>query len=101
MKISDQVEGILRVSQAARNSDKELLIIYMAKFGLGLTKEQEDKFRKMPSVETIRRTRQALQEHGKYPADPEVEEQRFEKYRRVKQNIKYNAETNTVEMLLE
>lgn len=100
LKISEQVENILRVSHAARNSDRELLILYMAKFGMGLTKEQEDKFRKMPSTETIRRTRQALQEQGKYPADKEVDEARFQKYRKMRYEYKYNDDTNTVERIL-
>lgn len=89
MKILDQVENILKASHAARNSDKELLIIYMMKFGMGLTSRQIELFKKMPSVETIRRSRQIIQEQGKYPADPEVDKARFEKYKQVKDGIHY------------
>ena len=87
MKISDKVESILKNSHAARNSDKELLILYMQQFGLELGSKQVDLFRKMPSVETIRRTRQVLQEHGKYPADEKVEEERYKKYVQVRHGI--------------
>lgn len=100
MKISDQVEAILKASHAARNSDRELLIIYMQKFGLELSDKQQALFRKMPSTETIRRTRQALQEQGKYPADEAVDNARFEKFRKMKYEYKYNDETNTVERIL-
>lgn len=97
MRISEQVEGILRVSRAARNSDRELLLIYFQKFGMDLSPRQIELFRQMPSTETIRRTRQSLQEKGKYPADQAVEEARFEKYKAVKQGIGYE----TPEALLE
>jgi hypothetical protein len=89
MKVQDQVENILKVSGKARNSDRELLIIYMQKFGLELTERQEAKLRDMPAFETIRRVRQKLQEEGKYPASKEVEEARYNKYKNVKHNIQY------------
>lgn len=89
MTETQRVENILRVSQAARNSDRELLIIYMQKFGLNLSDEQVKKMREMPAFETIRRIRQKLQEQGKYPADKEVEDARYAKYKQVKHNIKH------------
>lgn len=97
MKISQQVENILKVSTQARNSDKELIILYMQKFGMELSDKQIKKFREMPSTETIRRVRQQLQEQGKYPASPEVDKARFEKYKEVKANIK----SGSTEELLE
>lgn len=84
MKVVDQVENILKASHKARNSDKELLIIYMQKFGLELTPRQVELFKEMPSTETIRRVRQQLQMEGKYPASEEVDNARFEKYKEVK-----------------
>lgn len=87
MKVTDQVENILRVSQKARNSDKELMIIYMQKFGMELSEKQIDLFRQMPAFETIRRIRQKLQEEGKYPASKEVDNARFEKYKQVRGEI--------------
>ena len=97
MRISRQVENILAASHAARNSDRELLIIYMQKFGMELTDKQIGTFRQMPSVETIRRTRQQLQMQGKYPADKKVDEERFNKYQQMKHGVKHE----TPEVLLE
>jgi hypothetical protein len=79
MTITDQVENILRASKQARNSDTELQIIYMQKFGLNLTDHQVELFRNMPSLETIRRVRQKIQEQGKYPADQAVRGERKRK----------------------
>lgn len=53
MKTSDRVEYILQASKSARNSDKELLIIYMQKSGMNLSPQQIEVFRDMPSAETI------------------------------------------------
>lgn len=94
LKISDQVENILKASKDARNSDKELQVIYMQKSGMELTPKQIKLFKEMPSMETIRRVRQQLQEQGKYEADDNVNEKRYEKFKEVRANIKSeNAET--------
>lgn len=87
MTISERVKNILAASQAARNSDKELLIIYMNKSGMDLSAEQEAIFRKMPSMETLRRIRQKWQEIGAYKADPKVEEARYSKFKSVRGSI--------------
>lgn len=84
MRIVDRVSNILSVSRAARNSDRELLIIFMQKMGMELTDRQIDIFRKMPSTETIRRTRQSLQERGLYPADQKVNEARYNKFKEMR-----------------
>lgn len=97
MNVATRVENILRASRAARNSDTELLIIYMQKSGMDLSPLQMDKFRNMPSPETIRRTRQKLQEQGKFPADEAVDKARFEKYRAVKSNIKSESPEKLLE----
>lgn len=76
MTITQQVENILRAVPTTRSSDKELLIIYMQKFGMNLSLEQLQRFKKMPSFETIRRVRQKIQEGGKYPATQLVSKER-------------------------
>lgn len=76
MTITEQVENILKASRQARNSDKELQIIYMQKSGMDLDARQVQKFRDMPSLETLRRVRQKIQESGKYKADKRVEDSR-------------------------
>lgn len=87
----------MKVSHKARNDDKELLVIYMQKFGMGLSAKQIEVFRKMPSMETIRRSRQIIQEQGRWRADEEVEQARYEKYKDVKRGIHHED----VEQLLE
>lgn len=89
MKTSDRVEYILQASKSARNSDKELLIIYMP--------EQIRVFKEMPSAETITRVRRQLQEAGKYPADQEVDSKRYETY----QQMKYKTPAEDVADILE
>lgn len=85
MKISERVSNILAVSKKARNSDKHLQVIYMQRSGMELTEKQIELFIEMPSMETIRRTRQQIQMEGKYPADKEVEASRFDKYKEMRQ----------------
>jgi hypothetical protein len=87
MTTTECVENILRASHAARNSDFELWLVYAAKSGLELSERQISVLRDMPSFETIRRTRQKLQEQGLYPADPSVDKRRFEKFKQVRQTI--------------
>lgn len=97
MKTSDRVEAILQVSRLARNSDKELLIIYMQKSGMNLTSQQVEIFKNMPSAETITRARRQLQEAGKYPVDVEVDSKRFDIY----QQMKYKTPAEDVADILE
>lgn len=89
MNTTDRIRNVLRASHAARNSDFELWLIYAAKSGLDLSENQIEVLRNMPTFETIRRTRQKLQENGEYPADPEVEQARFDKFKKVRQNIPF------------
>lgn len=79
MNVSQRVESILKASVDSRNSDTELLIIYMLKSGMELTPKQIKIFKEMPSMETITRARRQLQEQGKYEASEEVNEARYEK----------------------
>lgn len=93
MGVTEQVENILKASPAARNSDKELFIIYMQKFGLDLDARQVQKFRDMPSLETLRRVRQKIQEGGKYKANKNIEESRkFKSYQMQQQAPSFSAE---------
>lgn len=98
MTVSERVENILKASHMARNSDLELWLIYAKKSGLNLTREQEEVLRDMPSFETIRRSRQKIQEQGKYLADEVVKEARYNKFKEVRRDIKFVEEP---EQLLE
>lgn len=72
MTITQKIQAILEHVPATRNSDTELLLIYMQKSGMELTPKQVEIFKNMPSAETIRRTRQKIQQVGKYTAAPEI-----------------------------
>lgn len=87
MRIADNVRRILATSVAARNSDRELLIAYMDLCNMGLSPMQKDKFRNMPSMETIRRTRQALQAKGLYLANPRIAKERHFKAMTIQQRV--------------
>jgi len=70
--IKPQVEKVLSNSKEARNSDKELILQVWEACGLVLDEKQREIWKKLPSSESIRRTRQKFQEEGKYTADHEV-----------------------------
>jgi hypothetical protein len=85
MTIKQQVENVLAVSNAGRNSHKEVQVIFMQKYGMALTPEQIEIFKKMPSMESIRRDIQIIQNReGKYRPTKEVEDARYEKFEKMK-----------------
>jgi hypothetical protein len=90
MNIANQVESILEHVPYTRNSDKELLLVYLQKSGMDLDERQIDIFRTMPSMETIRRVRQRIQEEGRYKASPNVA-----KARRLKSYVIQQASPHT------
>jgi hypothetical protein len=87
MTTTQRIEAILEHSRQARNSDIELWLIYAQKSGMNLTQHQIEVLRGMPTFETIRRTRQKIQEQGKYPADELVREERYTKFKKMKGTI--------------
>ena len=75
--VKERVEWILQKYPNARNSDLYLTIIYLRKFtelGKYIKFIPYEVIRKYDGIfETIRRTRQKIQEEGKYlPTDPSV-----------------------------
>ena len=97
-RISKQVEGILKYSREARNSDKELEIRMMQEYGMCLTESQKETFRTMPSMETIRRIRQKFQSGGQYLPDQVIAEDRHFRGLRMQQ---MNLDAHNVEKLTE
>jgi hypothetical protein len=81
------VERILEWYPETRNSDKKLLLRYYDQHGLHLTEEQADIFLSIKSPETIRRTRQKIQESGKYPATENVRRTRAHMSMVIQQNM--------------
>lgn len=100
MKISDQVRRILANNIQARNSDRELLLAYMEIEGMELSPKQKEIFRHMPSMETIRRIRQKLQEGGQYLANKNIAAERTFKSYSMQQNAPI-AKPETLERIIE
>lgn len=93
MKVTPIVEDILRNHANARNSDRALFLHFMQKQGMELTRRQVEIFRDMPSLESVRRIRQKLQEQGKFEADTVVKTERSRKAMVLNQAAPaYNAE---------
>jgi hypothetical protein len=71
---NQEVARILATDYKSRNDDKRLMLRVWQEEGLGLTDRQREMFMsdKISSPETIRRTRQKLQEEGKFKAAKEV-----------------------------
>jgi hypothetical protein len=77
-EVKHQVEAILQKYQAARNSDRFLIVALLKEYyHVNLITDMLDP--NIPSTETIRRTRQRLQEEGRYLASEEVEQAREDK----------------------
>lgn len=87
MTTKQQTESILKYVEDARSDDKLLQVVYMQKSGMSLTDEQVKAFYAMGDLWDVRRYRQKFQEQGLYPATPQVEENRFQKYKRVRGEI--------------
>ena len=93
--IARVVKQVLANYPETRDNDKELLIKTWEHLGLYLSQGQQDKFKHIASPETIRRTRQKIQEGGLYPAT-----ERTRSFRKVKSAvIQQNAPTATPERL--
>lgn len=75
MRLLPLIEDILENNPRTRDSDKELFIQVMQRRGMELTYRQIDIMRDL-NFESIRRTRQKLQEQGKYRASDRVAKQR-------------------------
>lgn len=92
MTTAEKVELILKHDPASRNSDKRLTIVFMQKAGMNLSPEQIKMFYSLPSLETLRRTRQQLQMEDKYPANEAINEKRYAKYQKMKNHDYSNPE---------
>jgi general stress protein 26 len=77
--VQKRVEKILEVHKIARNDDRFLIAAYLKKYhDIETFKEYFFKNEGCPTVETIRRTRQKIQEKGLYPSDKQIQELRKE-----------------------
>jgi hypothetical protein len=97
MRTKKLVERVLELKPEARDNDKLLMLYVWQMQGLHMSKGQLEAFKKASSPESIRRTRQKLQEEGQYLASPEVEEQRYQMFTETKDAI--NADVKAVSWL--
>lgn len=89
MTTRQRTEAILRHVEDTRSDDKLLCILYMQKSGMALTDAQIKAFYAMDDLWTVRRCRQKIQEQGLYLAKPEVEEHRYQQFKKVRANIPF------------
>ncbi len=78
------IKGILKDYPDTRSDDKELILRAWEAQGLVLSPEQEETFKKCISTETIRRTRQKIQEEGQYRPEDKV----FQKRQKLEQETR-------------
>lgn len=78
--VTSLVEAVLRDQERPRANDKLLQLLVWKRQGLILAQEQEKLFlsEQIADPETIRRTRQKLNEQGRYLPSKEVQEARKE-----------------------
>lgn len=97
--ITKVVESILATQPECRDSDRELLINVMQRYGVDLSPRQIVAFRHMPSVESVRRVRQKIQEQGKYLPSERVAKQRRLKGYIMQQNAPKASPERTGQLL--
>lgn len=91
MKTSLLVEKILQTDAWSRDSDKRLILEVLRSLGADLDIAQEDIIMSV-SFESIRRTRQKLNEQGKYLGSEAVRKERKMKSYEVQQSIKNTSD---------
>lgn len=86
-KISKITEQVLRDDIQSRSSDKRLQFLVLQRLGFNFTRQQMEIWGSI-SLESIRRTRQKLQETGNYEAADVVKTERNFRAAQVQQTIK-------------
>jgi hypothetical protein len=76
MTTSKIIEQTLRDNPGTRNSDRKLILEVWRRQGFELTAYQEEMFWRVGSAESIRRTRQKLQEKGLFLATEPIQKER-------------------------
>lgn len=99
-KVTNTVSAILSRSKIARNSDRHLLLEFMQVMGMELKPYQQELFLSLPSLESVRRVRQKLQENGKYLADEKIAHERDYKSMRMQQ-MTPGASPETIEKVID
>lgn len=92
MTTKEIVEKVLSERPETRDNDRLLILQVWEEQGLVLTPEQKHIFKNIASSETIRRTRQLLQEGGEYEASENVSKSRQALEVETRSNIKSNPD---------
>ena len=92
MTTKETVEKVLSEKPETRDNDRLLIMNVWEEQGLVLTPEQKHVFKNIASSETIRRTRQLLQEGGEYEASENVSKARQALEVETRSNIKSNPD---------
>lgn len=100
INVTNTVRGILTRSRMARNSDRHLFLEFLQGSGMDLSARQVDVFLNLPSLESVRRVRQKLQETGNFPADAKVASERDFKSMQMQQ-ITPSAKPEFIQQVLE
>lgn len=100
IKAEQLVKQVLEKNPITRSNDKELQIACMEAQGFVFYSGQKDKFKRLFSSESIRRSRQKIQEGGLFPADDNTKRGRKLKQDRMRIEMKkkqyvFDNETNT------
>ena len=77
--VKAQVEKLMRLDANFRNSDKALILQIWKDYGLELNSLQIDRFKMVPSADSILRRRRELS--YKYPASEKVTKHRFKRFK--------------------
>lgn len=88
IKAEQLVKQVLEKNPITRSNDKELQIACMEAQGFVFYSGQKDKFRRLFSTESIRRSRQFLQAQGFYPPDEKTKRGRKLKQDRMRIEMK-------------
>jgi len=98
--LNKTIETILRDYPETRSNDRLLQIKVWERQGFYLSDSQRDKYLHLPSTESVRRTRQKIQESGLYPASESVKRQRKFKAMQIQQMIP-KVKSDKVERLVQ
>ncbi len=98
--IKKEILQLYRLDKTVVEDDKRLIANVWHRYGWDQSKDLLTNLNKVPSAETIRRTRQKLHQDGLIEYSDQVEERRYEAYKEVTAElaepiIVFDNETNT------
>jgi hypothetical protein len=98
--IKKEILQLYRLDKTVVEDDKRLIANVWHRYGWDQSKDLLTNLNKVPSAETIRRTRQKLHQDGLIEYSDQVEESRYEAYKEVRAElaepiIVFDNETNT------